>query len=135
MKLMIALLLGSCYTFALVFPLQDEKEFEGWMKTTSTSVSSLRKNIEGKMNDGAVQDAEKLAGIFKDVEGFWQARKIEDAVKWSQQSQTAANEIAAAAKGGDFDKAGVSMKSLMSNCASCHMAHREKLAEGGYKIK
>ena len=116
-------------------PLQDEKEYEGWMKTTGATVGSMRKNVEAKANDAAAQDAEKLAEVFKKVEGFWQARKTEDAVIWSQQAQTAAKEISTAAKGGDFEKAGVSMKSLMVNCASCHTAHREKLPEGGYKIK
>lgn len=135
MKLMITLLLASFFTFALATPAQDEKEYEAWMKATGATVGSLRKNIEAKSNDGAAQDAEKLAEIFKKVEGFWQARKTEDAVKWSQQAHTAAKEVSAAAKGGDFDKAGASMKSMMGNCAACHTAHREKLPDGSYKIK
>jgi cytochrome c556 len=135
MKLVIALLLGSFGVFALAAPSQDEKEFEGWMKATGATVGSLRKNVEGKTNEGAAQDAEKLAGIFKSVEGFWQARKTEDAVKWSQQAQTVANEIAAAAKGGESEKAVASLKTLMSTCSACHTAHRERLPEGGYKIK
>ncbi len=135
MKLIIVLLLGSCFTLALALPSQDEKEYEGWMKTTGANVGSLRKNLEGKMNEGAAQDAQKLAETFKKVEGFWQARKTEDAVKWAQQAQTAANEIAAAAKGGDSEKAGASLKTLMSACSACHTAHRERLPEGGYKIK
>ena len=135
MKLTIVLLLVSFSVFALAVPYQDEKEFEGWMKTTGATIGSLRKNVEGKMNDSMAQDAEKLAGIFKNVEGFWQSRKTEDAVKLSQQAQTAANEIAAAAKGGDSEKAAASMKTLMSTCSACHTTHREKLPEGGYKIK
>lgn len=135
MKLIIALLLGSFFTLALATPAQDEKEYEAWMKATGATVGSLRKNIEAKASEGAAQDDEKLAEIFKKAESFWQARKAEDAVKWSQQSQTAAKEVHAAAKGGDFEKAGASMKNLMGNCAACHTAHREKLPEGGYKIK
>jgi cytochrome c556 len=135
MKLLVTLFLGSCFTFVFAAPTQDDKEFESWMKTTQSTVGSLRKNIEAKANDAAAQDAEKLADIFKKVEGFWQARHTDDAVKWSQQATTAAKEVSAAAKGGDYEKVGAGMKSFMSTCMACHTAHREKLPEGGYKIK
>jgi hypothetical protein len=90
MKLLVTLLLGSCFALGFAAPAQDEKEFESWMKTTQATVGSLRKNVEAKSNDAVAQDAEKLAEIFKKVEGFWQARHVDDAVKWSQQATTAA---------------------------------------------
>ena len=42
MKLLVTLLLGSCFTFVFAAPTQDDKEFESWMKTTQATVGSLR---------------------------------------------------------------------------------------------
>lgn len=76
-----------------------------------------------------------MEDVFKKCEEFWTKRNTEDAIKWSQQAQTAAKEIVDAAKGSDLEKAAASLKSLMGNCSACHNAHRERLAGGGYKIK
>ena|SRR5215204_1394196 len=128
MKLQAVLVIGSLAAFGLFAQSPEEKEYEAWMKATGATVGSLRKNVEGKAADGAAADAQKLAEIFKQVEGFWAKRQTEDAVKWSREAQ-------AAAKADNWEGTGSGLKGLMSTCAACHAAHREKLPEGGYKIK
>jgi len=114
---------------------QEDEEHAVWMKTIQATTGSLRKNIEGKVSDNITKDAAKIEEVFKKCEEFWAKRKTEDAIKWSQQAQASAKEIADAAKGGDMEKASTSMRSLMGSCSACHGAHRERLPEGGYKIK
>jgi mono/diheme cytochrome c family protein len=135
MKLLLVLLFAVVAALAAIPQTEEEKEYAGWMRTAQATSGSLRKNIEGNMADEVAKDAAKMEEVFKKTEGFWAKRKTEDAVKWSQQSQAAAKEIGDAAKGGDMEKAGTSLRSLMGNCAACHTAHRERLPEGGYKIK
>src|SRR5262245_6591960 len=134
MKLMLVLLFAVFTVLASPRP-QEDAEYTGWMKTIQSATGSIRRNIESKAADDIVKDAAKIEDAFKKSEEFWAKRKTDDAVKWSQQSQAAAKEIADAAKGGDMEKVSTSLRSLMGNCAACHGAHREKLPEGGYKIK
>jgi cytochrome c556 len=135
MKLSLVLLFAVGAVFAAAPQNQDEQEHPGWMKTAQATAGSLRKNIEAKATDEIVKNAATMEEVFKKCEDFWTKRKTDDAIKWSQQSQAAAKEIGEAAKGGDMDKAQASLKSLMSNCAGCHNAHRERLPDGSYKIK
>src|SRR5262245_55975195 len=134
MKLLLVLLFAVLTVFAAPRAQVDE-EHVGWMKTIQATTGSLRKNIEGKAADDIAKDASKIEEVFKKSEEFWTKRNTEDAVKWSKQAQAAAKEIADAAKGGDMEKATASFRSLMGNCSACHGAHRERLPEGGYKIK
>ncbi len=135
MKLSLVLLLAVFTVFAAAPQTPEEQEFAGWMKTAQATAGSLRKNIEAKAAEDVAKDAAKMEEVFKKSEEFWTKRNTEDAVKWSQQSQSAAKEVAGAAKSGDWEKASASLRNVMGNCAACHNAHREKLPEGGYKIK
>ena len=135
MKLLIVLLFAVFAFSGSFLPAQDEKEFETWMKTTNSTMGSLRKNIQGKATDEAVKDAQKLEEIYKQVSAYFEKQKVEDAAKWAKEGQTAASEAAAAAKAGDWDKAATSARAINGTCNSCHGAHREKLPDGGYKFK
>jgi len=134
MKLLLVLFIAAFTVLAAPRP-QEIEEHAGWMKTIQATTGSLRKNIEGKASDDIAKDAAKIEEVFKKSEEFWTKRNTEDAVKWSQEAQAAAKEIADAAKGGDMEKASTGLRSLMGKCSACHSAHRERLPEGGYKIK
>jgi mono/diheme cytochrome c family protein len=36
---------------------------------------------------------------------------------------------------GKFEDAAAALKTAQANCAGCHMAHRDKAADGSFKIK
>jgi len=114
---------------------QDQDEYAGWMKSIAQTMGSMRKNFEAKQAQEAAKDAEKVAGLFKQVEAFYAKANTEDAVKWANTAQTVATETAAAANAGDLEKAGVSAKQIGGTCGPCHTAHREKQADGSYKMK
>jgi cytochrome c556 len=135
MKLIVVLFFAVFASFGWLAQSPEEEQFDKWMKTVGATMGKLRKDIDAKAGDEVAKDAATLAGIFKQAEEFWKGRKKDDAVEWSQKAATAAGEIEAAGKAGDFEKAGAGVRTLFANCSACHKIHREQLPEGGYRIK
>lgn len=133
MKLFLVLIFTAFAAFAAL-P-QDEKAFEAAMKEVLPASGSLRGNVGSKNTDGAKADAAKLEKIFKTSEDFWTARKTQDAIDWSKQAKEAAAAIGKLAAAGEWDKIPDEQKKIQATCTACHTAHREKLPDGGYKIK
>ncbi len=134
-KLTLLLLTGLLALPVIATPADDVADHEGWMKTAQATVGSVRKNLQTPAAEEAAKDAQKLVELFKNIEGFWAKRKVEDAVGWAKQAQTAAGEVAKAAQANDLAKAGESMRGVMGTCMACHNAHRERLPDGSFKIK
>jgi cytochrome c556 len=126
---LLALILGT----AVVLPAQ-EAEFRTSMKTLAASMGALNK-LESKATPEAVRTAERMAGIYEEMIGFWRQRDAPDAVKLSVEGKAAAVTMASAAHAGDVAKAGEAFKSLSTTCKPCHEAYREKRADGSYAFK
>ena len=125
-----------CLATALAtMALADDAEFQGWMKKTGGTVGKLRKEVEAKAYSDVATDANALAEVFKSVEGYFAKSHTDDAVTMSQASQAAAKKLAEAASAGNADETAAALKAVQGSCGGCHNAHREKLPEGGYKIK
>jgi cytochrome c556 len=113
---------------------EEYPEFVTWMKTTGTASDELKK-MEKKTGEQAQRRAERIAGAYENMIGFWRQRNAADAVKWSEDGKAAAMQLATAAFAGDEEKANASLKALNGTCRSCHEVHREKIGEGKYKLK
>jgi hypothetical protein len=118
----------------LVLTAQDDAKFEEWMKSVDTSAKVLRK-LETKTGAETVANAEKLGVAYENMIGYWRQKNAADAVKLSEEGKAAAVELASAAHAGDAEKADAAFKKVGGTCRPCHDAHREKLADGKYKIK
>ena len=114
---------------------QDEDAYKGWMKSVPGAVGGIRKNLEAKTLDAVVGDAKKLEDVFGQSAEFWTKKGGADAAGWSKDAQVAAAKVASAAAAGDADGAAAAFKTVTGSCKGCHEAHREKLADGSYKIK
>ena len=135
MKLIVVLFFAVFASFGWLTQSPDEQEYEKWMKTINATMGGLRTNIQEKKADETAKGAATLVDAFKKSEEFWKGRKKDDAVEWSKKAWTAASEVEAAAKAGDFDKAGTSLRADFPNCQACHTAYREGSREAGYKFK
>lgn len=135
MKLIVVLLFAVCTSFGWLAQSPEEQEFGKWMKTVNATMGGLRTNIQEKKAEETAKGAATLVDAFKKSEEFWKGRKKDDAVEWSKKAWTAASEVEAAAKAGDFDKAGTALRGVFPNCQACHTAYRERTPEGGYKFK
>jgi cytochrome c556 len=114
---------------------QDDEAFKVWMKATAGAVGSIKKNLEAKSNDAVVTDAKKLEELFANGAEYWTKKNVVDAAGWSKEAQTAAGKVATSAAAGDTDGATAALKGVTGSCKGCHETHREKLADGSYKIK
>ena len=132
MKFPLALLALAVFSAAVSG--QDDAQLQDLMKATNTEMGVLRK-IDAKTGPDAAASAEKLSAIYEKVTAFWTAKNVPDAVKISGEGKTAADSLVAAVKAGDSEKASAAFKTLGGTCRPCHEAHREKAADGSYKIK
>jgi hypothetical protein len=114
---------------------QDDSAFVGWMKSVGPTGGSLRKNIEAKNGDGAAADAKKLQATFVQVHEYFSKKGVDDAMKFAMTASATYGEVADLAAAGKFDDASASLKKASATCGGCHAAHREKAADGTYKIK
>jgi len=109
----------------------DEDYFK-LMKQVQTNWGSFNKNNKGMQHDAAGKDAAALVPVFKDVQVYWEAKKIDDAVAFAKTAVSGLEKLAKA--GSDMEAIAAAQKEVQSTCAGCHMAHRDKNADGTYTI-
>jgi hypothetical protein len=135
MKRRIALTLCSLLATFAVVAHADDADLKAAMKTAGGASGKLRKEVEAKAFADIAKDAATLQGAFKQMEDYFAKAGTADAVKWSQDGGAAAGELAKAATAENAEQVTASLKAASATCGACHTAHREKLPEGGYKIK
>lgn len=130
-----AVLIAFSFTTVRAAAAMDEKQFQKSMKEVGRLAKGFKDNAQAKNAAAVEKDSARVAEIYKEMAAFWTARKMDDAAKWSGESSAAATATATSAKAGDWEKVKTSWNAVNKNCKSCHEAHREKLPDGGYKIK
>ena len=133
-RMKISRLIPLIFLAGLTAVAEEYPEFITWMKATGTASDDLKK-MEQKTGEQAMRRAERIAGAYENMIGFWRQRNAADAVKMSEEGKAAALQLATAAYAGDADKAKVALEAVNGSCKGCHDAHREKIGEGKYKIK
>jgi hypothetical protein len=114
---------------------QEDADYQNWMKSNAATVASLRKNLDAKSGDAAAADAKKLQDTFVQVNAYWQKKNVSDAAKFSMDAQNGFKDVAQLAAAGKFDEASAALMKTQANCGGCHMAHRDKAADGSWKMK
>jgi len=126
---------GCLIAFGTAAFAQDAADYQNWMKTAGATAGSLRKNLEAKNADAAGADAKKLADVFRQVHDFWHKKGVEDAMMAAMDASAKFKEVGELASSAKFDDATAELKKAMSTCGTCHAAHREKAADGSWKLK
>ena len=134
-KLLLALALAAFVLPSRAADAMDEKQFQKLMKEVGGISKKFRDNAQAKNSAAVEKDAARTAEIYKQMAGFWKARKTDDAARMSEDSASAATATAAAAKAGEWDKVKTHWGAVGKSCKDCHEKHREKLEDGSYKIK
>ena len=114
---------------------QGDADYSSWMKTAGATSGSLRKNLDAKNKDAAVADARKLQETFKQVHDYWHKKNVEDAMKLAMDAESGFMDVADQAAAGKFEDATASLRKASATCGGCHTAHRERGADGSWKIK
>lgn len=137
MKLGLGLLLCTLAVGAVAWAQSNDDlpEYQGWMKSNAATVADLNKNLMAKNGDAAHTDVRKLQENLAMVMAYWQARNIDDGVRYSLDGTYGLAQVDVLIQQMKFDEAAAALKTAQASCGSCHMAHREKAADGSWKIK
>jgi len=125
----------SAAIFAIGLSAQDDAEYKTWMQAAGATAGSLHKNLDAKNAEAAAAAAKKLQEIFSHVHEYWMKKDAADAMKFAMNASEGFGSVAADASASKFDEASATLKATSANCGGCHTLHREKLPEGGFKIK
>jgi hypothetical protein len=115
-------------------PLSDEA-YEKTMKEIASTWRSLQFNNKAMNHADGEREAKRLAAWFRDVQAYWEAKKAADAVAFAKTAVTAAQDIARSSMAMDMTVLAAAETSLAGACQGCHMAHRQQLPDGTYRIK
>lgn len=129
------ILVGGLLLLSVVVWAQDDAQYQTWMKSNNADVASLRKDLMAKSGDAAAADAKKLQATLTEVQGYWQKKNVSDATQFATDAANGFKEVGDLAAAGKFDEASTALMKTQANCGGCHMAHREKAADGSWKIK
>jgi len=127
--------IGSLAILAVSVFGQSDADYSSWMKTAGATSGSLRKNLDAKNKDAAVADARKLQETFKQVHDYWHKKNVDDATKLAMDAESGFKDVADQTAADKFDDAAASLRKASATCAGCHTAHRERAADGSWKIK
>jgi cytochrome c556 len=115
-------------------PITDES-YATVMKEIAPTFQSLQKNNTAMNYADAAKDAQKLEAWFKDVQAYWEAKKVDDAVGFAKTAVAATQDMSKASTAMNATGLTDAQKALGGTCQGCHSAHREKLADGSFKMK
>ena len=113
----------------------SDADYATHMKEIGQLNGVLNKSIKGGMADEAGKAAARMEVLFKNIHGYWAAKKVEDATTAASTAVTSLAAIQKATASNDMTAAETARASLAGTCMACHTAHREKLPEGGFRIK
>lgn len=121
-------------------------EYQKAMKELGSVNNAVRNNL--KLLDYAAleKDAVRMKALFTTIGEYWQAKKVEDAIKLAQDGVKGATDLEIAAKAQDHPKVVAAQAAIGGSsssgeigaigvCAPCHTAHRVRLPDGTFEIK
>jgi hypothetical protein len=139
-----------CAGVVLALPIQANQkptpEYQNAMKELGAVNNRLRNNLKSIDYAAIEKDAVAMKAIFDVVLKYWQEKKVEDAIKYSQDGAKAAGELEVAAKAQSHTGVVAAQAAIagasstgeigaIGVCAPCHTAHRVRLPDGTYEIK
>ena len=113
----------------------SDADYATHMKEIQQQNGMLNKSIKGGMAEEATKAAARLEVLFKNIHGYWNDKKVEDATTASQTAVTSLQAVQKALAANDMTAAETARAAFAGTCMTCHTAHREKLPEGGFRIK
>ena len=113
----------------------SEADYSVAMKEVGSTAPVLMKAIASGNEADATKAAERLGAIFKDVQAYWEGKKVQDATTAATDAVAAAQAVSKALAAHDMTAAGEARVKLAATCMACHMAHRERLPDGSFRMK
>jgi hypothetical protein len=115
--------------------ISSDADYATHMKEIGQMNGVLNKSIKGGDAAEAGKAAARLEVLFKNIHAYWTDKKVADATTAAQTAVTSLQTLQKALSANDMTGAETARASLAGTCMACHTAHREKLPEGGFRIK
>lgn len=112
-----------------------DADYATHMKEIGQLNGVLNKSLKAGDGAEAGKAAARLEVLFKNVHTYWNDKKVADATTAAQGVVTSLQGVQKALAANDMTAAETARAAIGANCMSCHTAHREKLPEGGFRIK
>ena len=135
----------ACVLFTLAFAVSltaqapakivTEADYAATMKEVGSLNGQLTKAIKAGDAAEAGKAVPRLEVLFKSVHAYWADKKVADATTAAQTAVTSLGAISKALAANDMTAAETARTTLAAQCMGCHKEHREKLPEGGFKMK
>jgi hypothetical protein len=134
------LILGLVVSISAQAPTAGQKiatdaDYAVHMKEIGQLNGVLTKAVKGGVADEASKAAARMEVLFKNVHAYWVEKKVTDAIGFTETALTGLQAVQKATAANDMAAAETARASVAGACQACHMAHREKLPEGGFRIK
>jgi cytochrome c556 len=113
----------------------SDADYAAAMKEIGSLNGALTKAIKAGNAAEAGKAVPRMETIFKSVQAYWADKKVDDATTAAQTAVTSLGAISKALAANDMAAAETARGTLAQQCMGCHKAHREKLPEGGFRIK
>ena len=113
----------------------SEADYATHMKEIGQLNGVLNKSVKGGDAAEAGKAAARMEVLFKNVHAYWNDKKVMDATTASTDAINSLQAVQKALGANDMAAAETARASIGASCMSCHTAHREKLPEGGFKMK
>jgi cytochrome c556 len=113
----------------------SDADYATHMKEIGQLNGVLNKSIKGGDAAEAGKAAARMEVLFKNVHAYWNDKKVMDATTAATGVISSLQALQKALGANDMTAAETARASIGANCMSCHTAHRDKLPEGGFKIK
>ena len=113
----------------------SDTDYATHMKEIGQLNGVLNKSMKGGDAAEAGKAAARMEVLFKNVHTYWADKKVADATTAAQGVVTSLQAVQKALTANDMAAAETARAAIGANCMSCHTAHREKLPEGGFRIK
>ncbi len=104
------------------------------MKDVAAGVQASNKALQDQDFEAVSKNAASMIDALAIVEKYWTG-KSEETLKVARTAAKAASDMRVAAGLMSAEGVAYSAKELSATCATCHTAHREKMADGTYGIK
>ena len=119
---------------ALILVGQQYPDLTAGMRGANRAWKAIEK-LEPKTGKVAVDNAERLGGLYEEMIAFWRQRESAGGTRLSIEGKAAATRLASAARAGDTARAEAAARELGETCNACHKQHRVKTAGGRFRLK
>jgi hypothetical protein len=113
----------------------SEDDYSKTMKMVAQQNMALGKSVASASETDVAAAGARLEALFKDVQAYWDSKKVDDAGTFAKNAVAAAHAMSTAANAHDMAAAAMAAATLRQQCAACHMAHREQQPDKTFKMK